>query len=191
MGFFSNLFKSEPSREEWTSISTSICEGLEGYIDIWYAVCVNALKEKGESIVNEEVTDEADLAIRSFQLMMTMNYIGSNQYISPENGADFADLLYANYCGTKLNKVADFGYRYIEVAEDSGVQISRFCGDVTDSILGTKSVTGLLTLTPYVMTLGLGGNALISSAFGDSTKANEMNAKYDQNIQKLRLRSGL
>jgi len=181
MGLFSNLFKSEPSRDEWITISASICEGLEGYIDIWYAICVKALQDRGdEEIVNAEVTDGADMAIRAYQLMMAMTYIGKNQYISPKNGADFADILYANYCGTRLNQITDFGRRYMESSE---YQIQRFCGDVSTAILGRESAIGMIALTPHILTLGLGGNVLISAAFGDNAKAQEMSdnlTEYNQ-----------
>lgn len=117
MGIFSKLFAGSPDREHWSTISLNISKGLEDIRKTWFDSCVKVLQEssskKGKDslaieIVNIHLGGGADLAIKAYQLYLVSGFLAQHAYIPPSEGKDFADILYAQVCGTQIEECLAF-----------------------------------------------------------------------------------
>jgi len=175
MGFFSKMFYKPPPKEIWSEIALNISKSIESVGAIWFDKIIDKLIENSHEIKNTTVAGDGELALKAYQLYLSVNFIASNQYISSENGKDFADILFAYVCGNKTNEILEFFGRYVDT--EDGDTISRFSIDISSYILGTKSVMGLLLVSPSIIELGLMLDAHIAKHFGDESTSNKMNQK--------------
>jgi len=189
MGFFSNFFKSKPSRDEFVDLTNTLSHAMDGALELFYWSCLEELKKQGLNIKNEEVGGEADTAIRAYQLQEAMQYIGINQYVEPSEGAFFADLLYVDYCGNKIAEVGKVGERYYNAEQnDRGKSLQLFSLDIAKYICSEEALSVIpasISISKCTLPLVVGQKVFISAAFGDSIsmrsqsrKLDEINAKY-------------
>lgn len=190
MGIFSKLFASGPGREDWSMISFKISKGLEDVRKTWFNSCVKVLQEnsskKGKDslaikILNIHLGGEADLAIKAFQLYLVSGFLSQHSYISPSKGKDFADILYAQVCGTQIVECLVFFSRYQEALSERGKQLFRFTSDVTKYITGNKApLNESMLIIPTVPLFVSLNHIVVANCFGD----NKMVKKLESNIEK-------
>jgi hypothetical protein len=114
-------------RENWIRISSNISKDLENFRNNWFNICVDFLKDAKDKIENDEtliinklgdtskieiindvIDGEAELSIKAYQLYLASGFLAQHEYISKSEGRDFADLLYAQVCGTQIDKCLKF-----------------------------------------------------------------------------------
>ena len=140
------------NREDWANISLCIAQGLKESRKIWFNSCVQILGnlKESEEVVNSELGGEAELAIKTWQLYQASGFLPA--YISESDGRDFADILYAQVCGTELLECMSYLKRYREV-EDNSTILFRFCSDVAKYITGNSTPLISSDLPPKKWTL--------------------------------------
>jgi hypothetical protein len=180
MGFFSKLFYTPPARDEWGSIALNIAQSIEKSSEEWFDTIVHKFEDGSTDVVNTSYGGDAELAIKAYQLFLASSFIGENQYILPEDGKDFADVLFASTCGTKLTDVLEFFGRYVEVSDDSGAQLSRFTGDVARYITGSQApIQEMLIIAPSIVNLSWLNKLIIATHFKDKSKAAQIREILD------------
>jgi hypothetical protein len=87
--------KDQIDREYWVILSTDIAKGLETERKKWFEDSINILAKAfgSEAIKCEQLTGEVELIIKAFQLYMVSFFMAKHQYISSQEGQDFADIL--------------------------------------------------------------------------------------------------
>lgn len=190
VGIFSKLFAGGPGREDWSMISFNISKGLEDVRKTWFNSCVKVLQEnsskKGKDslaikIVHIRLGGEANLAIKAFQLYLVSSFLSQHSYISSSKGKDFADILYAQVCGTQIVECMAFFSRYQEVLSNRGTQLFRFTSDVAKYITGNKTPLNESMLIVPTISLFVSLNySVIANCFGD----NKMVKKLESDIEK-------
>lgn len=190
MGIFSKLFARGPGREDWSMISLNISKGLEDVRKTWFNSCVKVLQEnsskKGKDslaikIVHIRLGGEANLAIKAFQLYLVSGFLSQHSYISPSKGKDFADILYAQVCGTQIVECLAFFSRYQEVLSDRGTQLFQFTSDVSKYITGNKApLNESMLIMPNIPLFVSLNHIVIANCFGD----NKMVKKLKSDIEK-------
>ncbi|MDV2502757.1 MAG: hypothetical protein RX318_02230 [bacterium] len=170
-----------PSRDQWAIISTNIAVALEEVRRYWFNDCVEYLRtlrdtEKEHShieITNTELGGNADLAIRAYQLWVVSNMLAEKKYIPPDEGQDFADILYLQVGGTKIHNCMSYFERYKKAS--GGEQMTLLCADVagyiTEVVVGVD-VIDLLALDNF-FTLVETTQIVLAHAFGDEKTLSE------------------
>ena len=180
MGFFSSLFYTPPARDEWGSIALNIAQSIEKSSEEWFDTIVHKFEDGSTDVVNTSFGGDAELAIKAYQLFLASSFIGENQYILPEDGKDFADVLFASTCGTKLTDVLEFFGRYVEVADDGSAQLTRFTNDVAKYITGSEApLLEMLLIAPSTVHLAWSNKLIIATHFKDESKAKEIREYLD------------
>ena len=136
-----------PSRDQWGAISTLIARGLESAREKWFTLCVHILRDIRDTdedyseveIVNSELGGKANLAITAYQLWFVSNMLAAKQYISRDEGQDFADILYLQAGSTQIDDILAFWEKYNEVSDDGGEQLRRFSNDVAAYITSNET----------------------------------------------------
>jgi len=190
MGIFSKLFTGGPDRKEWSMISLNISKELLDIRKTWFNSCVKILQEYSSKkskdsldikIVNIHLGGEADLAIKAFQLYLVSGFLSQHSYISPSKGKDFADIFYAQVCGTQIVECLVFFSRYQEVLSNRGKLLFRFTSDVAKYITDNKApLTESMLITPTVPLFISLNHIVVAYCFGD----NKMVKKLESNIEK-------
>lgn len=175
------------SGEHWDRIVFHISKELEYARNSWFRQCVITLKKGLEDlakkadrplemqIVNTHLGGEADLAIKAYQLYLVSAFVAQKRYISPADGQDFSDLLYARVAGGQLDDVFTFWSSYREAETDSFMQTFRFASDVAKYIIGSDRppMEGIL-IVPLVSPLAEYSCLAVTQAFGDDKTAKEL-----------------
>jgi len=171
------------SRNDWLTICTSIASELQELRQRWFRSFLDLiLKYSGKEVVNSALEGEAELALKAYQLYLVSSFLAGHEYIPQHEGKDFADLLYAQVCGTQLPECLHFLERYHEVGSDTseevGRQTFRVASDVLEYILGGENpwveASASIHLFPAY---GLLHHAVVANSFGD-----------DQTVQIIRER---
>jgi len=186
MGIFSKLLGNRPNREHWGLISLNIAKGLEEVRKIWFDSCVKLLQDSTEKnsldfdLVNIRLEREGELAIKAYQLLLVSNCLAKHTYIPPLQGKDFADILYAQVCGTQVEKILSFLSRYHEVAE-SGTQLFRFCSDVAKYISGNEAPLAESTLLgSTLLPFAIMNHIVVASCFGDDKTVKKLESELSK-----------
>jgi len=168
-------------RDQWGTISTFIARGLESLREKWFTSCVNILRDIRDTdedyseveIVNSELGGKANLAITAYQLWFVSNMLAAKQYISRDEGQDFADILYLQVGGTQIDDILAFWEKYNEVSDEGGEQLRRFSNDVAAYITGNETpltedmlIEGMLIATQFEHLVGL-SQLVVARAFRD------------------------
>lgn len=184
MGIFSKLFSGSPSREDLSTISLNISEGLEDVRKTWFNLCVGILQKyldkKENNSLNIHLGGEADLAIKSYQLYLLSVFLAQHTYILPSESKNFTNILYPQVCGTQIEECFIFFSRYDEVRFASKEQLIRFFSDVANYITNNKAPLADILLTPTFPIFVASNHIVVASCFGDS----KMVKKLESNIKK-------
>ncbi|NVM54780.1 MAG: hypothetical protein HWN66_13845 [Candidatus Helarchaeota archaeon] len=180
--------KMKPSREDWSTTSLYISKGLEKLRRKWFDLCVKTLQEssseKGKDSLDIEVVNirlgaDADLAIKAYQLYLVSGFLAKHAYISLSEGKDFADILWAQVCGTQIEECLAFFSRYHEVQSDGGTQLFRFSSDVAKYITGNEAPLFESMLIGQTVGALVGSvHILVASCFGDEKTVKKLESKF-------------
>jgi len=185
MGLFSS--RKEPPRDQWMSICGRIANGLSEVRRSWFDACVDLMAAEFAKpgvgnefiVVNLEIGGRADQAIRAQQLLICSGKLAGEGYISPRNGRDFADVLFAAVCGGELGACMTLFARYSEV--EGGTRLFRFCGDVAGYMTEEESpLAQATTLAPMITPLTVGTCYVVAEAFGDQAEAARLRKKMTE-----------
>lgn len=187
MGLFKFLKKS-PSRELWAVISFNLSARLEALRREYFEQCVKVIqeysKEKDEpemKIVNRELGGKADLAIKAYQLYLTSLFLAHHGYIPKSQGKDFADILYAQVCGTQLVDCLSYFSRYH--GAKGGDQLRYFSNDVASYITGNdRPLWEGLLIGPSVIPFTQLVHLTVAEAFGDNKTAEKVSRELTEKM---------
>lgn len=165
----SNLLGDGPSREEWSEISLIIAQGLEQVRNQWFNQWFPSRWWKRTTL-----SGEAAHATKAWQLYLVSNFLAHHRYIPPSEGRDFADLLYAQVCGTELPECLSFLARY----DEGSTQFGRFILDISRYISPQDAPAAKLllvasTIPRFTDLIHL----VVVAAFGDSKSVSQLQAK--------------
>jgi len=100
MGFFSDLFRSRPGREQWETISARLAEELEKMQIGWFEMVLN-FPPAGVRITDRVFAGDGELAVKACQLMDVSTIIAKEKYIHPREQEAFLELLGTKVFGTR------------------------------------------------------------------------------------------
>jgi len=167
-------------RSWWSDICTAIAVPLERDRKAFFENCLKIAKVKQK---DDCLPIEPDLALRAYQLLQATRLISARKYISPSDGRDFADLLWAQVCGTHLDDVLELVERYQEKPKE---EAERFGFDVARYIVGDDtqfppSAFGLMAEI-MMMTPQLTGHTatIIATAFGDQESVQDIRTQLER-----------
>jgi hypothetical protein len=167
-----------PKREEWGAISLRIARSLKELRERWFPVCVNGLRESKFKVRRASLSGEADRATRAFQLYLVANYLSQHAYIPTSEGRDFADILFAQVCGTELEECLVPFSRYAEVQTDRGAVLFRFSADIARYITGNDTpLPEAMAVAETTPTFGILTHMIVADAFGDMDTVSELQAE--------------
>lgn len=188
MGFFSQLFGGGgPGREDWGAISLRITQGLEEVRKTWFQACVDNFLEtskKGASegppivVKRANLAGDAARASKAYQLYLVSGFLAQHGYIPPSQGRDFADILFAQVCGTELEQCLSFFGRYHEAQGDPGTQLFRFGSDISRYITGNDAplVESMLAASTLPVFVAM-SHMVVADAFADQGTVAQLQAK--------------
>ena len=134
------------TRSEWPLICTKIAKGFEDERQSFFSGSIKIIEEARTwedpidiPIVNRRLGGVAELALKAYQLGIASSVVARNAYIPSAEGREFANLLYAQVCGTAIHEVLHFLQSYDEVAKDQHVRDARLAGDIGHYITGKRS----------------------------------------------------
>ncbi len=175
----------DSQRDEWPRISNHIARGLERDARSWFEHVVREVsnsplsREAGTlkvEVVRTAFDRKAVLAVKAFQLIVVTWVIEVRRYIPEADGKDFADLVWAQVCGSQLDEVIAH-VRYYRDAKDDQDQRSRFAADVMEHILGPKSpfflIMSVVMQTTIQELIGHVGS-IVADAFDDEATFNDL-----------------
>lgn len=174
-------------RSAWSQICTAIAISFERDRRGFLENCLEIAEAKRKDAhpletVNSVMDGVADLAMRAYQLIQAARVISVQTYISSSDGRDFADLLWAQVCGTHMNDVLELVQRYQEKRDD---EEERFAFDVAHHIIGDRLfppwafplMVEIMLLTPQLS----GHTAMIvAGAFGDEENVQCIRAQLER-----------
>src|SRR5262249_21502800 len=115
------------ARAEWGAVALGISVGFEALRKELYEACVRVLSEafyEGKQLPGIGFSDNVQgLKIKAFQLYLASYLIAKKQYIRPEYGKQFADLLWAQVFG---NQVLEGVEQAKEFVPESGSFLGAF-----------------------------------------------------------------
>lgn len=205
LGFLTKLFGKGPSREQWTVITTKIAKDLEIFRGEFFQRCVqyvdalsteDLVKDLDLSVVHRTLGEEADVFIKAYQLMVVSTTLEHHLYIPESQRRDFADLLYSQVCGTKLEAVLKqireyFGFK--KNIEASGKPLEGRVGlDVANYISGGNNGAVVLIMPVLIEEVLIWLNFSVQSAvtgeFGDVKTSEDIQLKARKFYEKVRKR---
>jgi hypothetical protein len=177
---------SDGRRDEWPRISNHIVRGLARDADSWFDHVVREVRSvssgpepnapKAEP-KRTALGGEAVHAVRAFQLIAATRFIDTLRYIPEADARDFADLLWAQVCGSKLDEVINYVRYYREVEGDQEAEWSRFAADIMTYVLGETSplflIMSVIMQTTFPELIGHVGS-IVADAFGDENTFNDL-----------------
>ena len=167
-----------PKREEWGAISLRIARSLQELRERWFPVCVNGLRESQFKVRRAGLSGEADRATRAFQLYLVANYLSQHAYIPTSEGRDFADILFAQVCGTELGECLVPFSRYAGGETGGGTVLFRFSADIARYITGDDTpLLESMAVAEATLTFGILTHMIVADAFGDVDTVSELRAE--------------
>ena len=161
------------ARSEWGSICLEIAKQFKEDREKWFKACIDLLIKKAKegqriTIVRPVLGGTAEQALKAFQLRLASLMLYEREYIPPDQGQDFADLLYAQVCGTELDECMVYVRRYLEFKTDFGALTNAFCHDACDYITTSKvTETEMNAVLLIVLPLLYPTHMIVASVFQD------------------------
>lgn len=188
MSILSKFFSSNgDNSDNWGLISTQIAQGFEKIQKNWFRNCIDILQQASDDedlgerhivVKHTELAGDASLAVKAFQLMLASEYIAKHTYISRSHGQDFANILYAQVCGTDLLDCMKFFKRYVEV--EGSVKLSRFSSDLACYITDKEnSLDESILIAMVFPVFAYLTHMVVADAFGDQNTVILMQAEMD------------
>jgi hypothetical protein len=121
----------------------NIAEALESLSPKFFVSCVEIVQnlsheEQPRIALRTEIDEDILCAIKAFELYWFCYWVCDHQYIQPRDGKDFADLLFASVCGTKLERCSEYFSRYSNYGDDDLQPFIRHDIDLAKYITGEK-----------------------------------------------------
>ena len=188
MGFFSKIFGSkEPRREHWVHISLEIAQSLKEVRELWFKACVELLRDPPEqdgepvefTIKRTDLADDAEHALKAFQLYLVAMVLNQHRYILQSRGKDFADILFSQVFGIDLEEGLKWFKNYLNAEKERA--LGMFSLDIAGHITGGKyeapheSLIGSVIISTHLF-LQLAGlvHMAVADAFDDRKTYNEL-----------------
>lgn len=189
--------QANPSREDWPAISLYITKELEDVRKEWFGWCVRTFEKAADSfkqekdmdyqieVKNKHLSGEAELAIKAYQLFLASGFIAKHKYISQQEGKYFADLLYAQVCGTQLEECLPYFHHYLTTRESEGHHVYFFLKDVANYITGNQATLVEVTFIQPIFLILVDATCLaIAYAFGDEETSKEIRERLEKQMPK-------
>lgn len=132
-GFGNNLRVDD--KNAWPEIIDTLVSMLEEASNKYYSLCVNEAEKTGSTIKHRTNGGKAKDVILAYQLFLTSGSL--SPYISPENGEEFASLLY-HRAGGDSEDIQKLWKSFYEVEDDNSAQFVRFQFPLLEYIVGNK-----------------------------------------------------
>jgi hypothetical protein len=142
------------------------------------------VKLGGSPALRKALAGEGEIAVKAYRLVYVSRTLSSRKYVTESEGKDFADLLWAQVCGTKLDDVVDRAHFYTD-ASSREEEISRFSSDLSEYIVGEFSSFALMMAVTMQATVPefIGHVAsIVADAFDDSRTFDDL----QEQLRKMR-----
>ncbi len=150
---------SEASRDDWPEISLGISKSLEDDRIRFFESCLERIEKSDSSkVVNRSLAGSADLALKGYQLGIVPAFLEYKQLLREEDAQQFATLLYAQVCGTKIEECLEYLHRYYMEKRDGAI---RLVSDVIRYITNSEDVDSTIAMGLLVSEFMLSANAQI------------------------------
>ncbi len=185
MGFLDKILgRAAPDRTQWGEIVNSITLGLKQVRENWFKSCVDSLESASTddnpiAIKQRTLGGDALRAANAYQLFLVSSYLAQHRYIPPDQGRDFADLLFAQVCGSDLETTIHYFARYQQA--DGGSSLFRFTSDIAEYITGNKAplmeAMALGVSTPILAHLS---HMVLAVSFNDQSTVQSLQRKIER-----------
>lgn len=185
MKFWKKPHHKSPDRKLWFSISTNISLELKDLREFWFDYCIKTINHRRQSTninhvnFNTELKGVADIAIKAYQLYLSSTFIAQHTYIDLSVGKEFADILYAQVCGTEIKECMVYFERYMELNGNS-TQLFRFSSDVANYITGKEDITSAMEISMAFPILVNVNHQIISRNFNDMDTVELLKAELEK-----------
>lgn len=138
----------------------------------WFSLCIRLLKDESGLRSNPQLAERAEVATWVCQCADALEFIAARRYISPENGRDFANQLFAAMMTEGPGEVllAHQLYKLSLAARrrnDAGSEIMELCRLVAERILLNDDYSVGMTLATTIPLFTNINNSVVAQAFGD------------------------
>jgi hypothetical protein len=204
MGFLGKLFGECSSKERWRVITTKIARDLEIFRDQFFQRCVeyvealstrDSFKGLELSVVHRTLGEEADVFIKTYQLILASTALQQYQYIPESEMTDFLNLLYAQVCGTKVGAMLEQSKIYSDFKknfETPGNPLEARVGiDVVKYISGGNKAVVLINplfTEEVLLWLNFSVQSAVAGEFGDMKTSENIQLAAKRFSEKIRER---
>ena len=184
MGILDKIFGRRPDRSQWPRIVNDITVGFEQIRQKWFETCIDGLEgvasEDAQVRIQRRTLDGNGLrAAKAYQLFLTLSYLAKHRYIPPSEGHDFADLLFAQVCGSDLEQCLHCFARYEKADRGSG--LFRFTSDVAEHITGNEApLMEAMTLSATTPMFAHLSHMVLAASFNDQRTVQSLQRKIEQ-----------
>ncbi len=177
------------SREEWLEITTDLTADLEEARESWFDQVV----EFYEAVTQQEGTanydfddlyadEEADNALRGYQLFISMTIVTTNRYINEEYLDDFGDILCAQVCGADYFECMEYYNRFTKTSDLEAWK--QILGDAVsqtfiDNNVGEEHLDLVQDMTPLLSIMTM---MVAARCFRDDDRVKEYTEMFDNFI---------
>jgi hypothetical protein len=128
------------------------------------------------------------MALKGFQLFIASGDLAHYTYIARSDGAAFANILYAQVCGTRIQDVLGYVQSYHEVANNRTTVFARVTGDVGRYI--TKDNSQALAYCYILLAAPMNGLHLMTQmavafAFNDDKRVKQLMDNGDRFLDRI------
>ncbi len=184
MGILDKLFGREPDRSHWGEIVNNITVGLEHVRQRWFKMCVEGLQQVSSeespiTIKKQNIGGNGLRAVKAYQLFLVSYFLAQHRYIPPSQGRDFADLIFAQVCGSDLEGCLQYFARY--EGADGGMGLFRFTSDFAVYITETEApLMEAMALGATAPTLAHLSHMVLAASFADHQTVEMLQRKLEQ-----------
>jgi len=172
MNLFRKIFQrkpKQPHRDEWEAIIDQISSGFERVRTLWFIDCKLALTRFPDcKITNRDLIGNALTYAKTFQLYNGFLFVGKQQYISPSDGRDFADMLFKKECAGVETYSAEYQMKLTSFKGTRNTEALMFVSDISVHLTGSKDAAWLMAMMPTLVKFVAETNLIVANAFGDT-----------------------
>jgi len=109
-----------------------------------------------------------DLIIRAFEALCAFSFVGQKEYIPPNEGQNFADILFAEIFKDNISEGGKILGKYIDASRENKNVIQIFSMDIAKEIVKKEDIlNAVLIIAPLSVELMKVVSLVIAHAFGD------------------------
>lgn len=184
MGFLTKIFTKkikQPEKNEWMSIVNNITGGLERVRTVWFIDCKFTIASLHEcTIINKELSGNAVIYAKTFQLYNACMFIIQKQYISPSDVREFVDMLFYKVCAGNEISATEYQNELSKFKSDAGRQAYMFASDISAHLTGNKDPVCSMAIIPSLVRFVGETNMIIANSFGDNKTSAKIASKLGE-----------